>query len=136
MGRYKYDRFVGCFSQETKNAIITDLVKSHNIRVDDYDWNAIDIRIKKANRAQRHRFADTIKRLNAFWESEDIRGHVYNIDGEIDACISVAHFSRITGRNRKTVADWIDKGFIKTGEPSFGQINIMVYKTIENLKKI
>lgn len=54
------------FSKDAQNAIIKDLVTCCGICEDDYDWNVIDIRVKRANRVQRHRFAETIKKLEAF----------------------------------------------------------------------
>lgn len=54
------------FSKDAQNAIIADITGHYNISVDDYDWNAIDIRVKRANRAQRHRFAETIKNWKIF----------------------------------------------------------------------
>ena len=136
MGRYKFDKFLMGFSKDTQNAIIKDLVCCCDICVDDYDWNIIDIRVKKADQAQRHRFADTIARLETY-DKTDIKG-LYEIleNGERDICISAACFSRITGRNRKTVTDWINKGFIEIAGYSRGRgrIDIMVRKTIEKLK--
>lgn len=123
------------FSKDAQNAIIKDLVTCCGICEDDYDWNVIDIRVKRANRVQRHRFAETIKKLEAFYNSDESDPCIYDSEGEIDAYISAAYFSRITGRNRKTVTDWIAKGFIETQGFKFGQINIAVQKTIENLKK-
>ena len=57
MGRYKFDKFLMRFSKDAQNAIIKDLVECCDICADDYDWNIIDIRIKKADKEQRHRFA-------------------------------------------------------------------------------
>jgi len=124
------------FSKDAQNAIIKDLVTCCGVCVDDYDWNVIDIRVKRANRVQRHRFAETIKKLEAFYKSDEGRTYIYDDAGEEDAYISASHFSKITGRNRKTVTDWIAKGFIESHGFYFGQINIAVQKTIENLKKL
>jgi len=103
MGRYKFDKFLIRFSKDTQIAIIKDLIECYGINDGDYDWNIIDIRVKKANRALRHRFADTIAKLEAFDKTE-ISG-LYEIleNGERDICVSAACFARITGRNRKTV---------------------------------
>ena len=136
MGRYKYDKFLMRFSKDVQNAIKADITGHYNISVDDYDGNAIDIRVKRANRAQRHRFAETIKKLEAFYNSDEGKCFTYNYEGEIDTYISASHFSEITGRNRKTVTDWIAKGFIESRGFRFGCINIAVQKTIENLKKM
>ena len=69
MGRYKFDKFLMRFSKDAQNAIIKDLIECCGICADDYDWNVIDIRVKKADQAQRHRFADTITKLDAFVKS-------------------------------------------------------------------
>ncbi len=138
MGRYKFDKFLIRFSKDTQIAIIKDLIECYGINDGDYDWNIIDIRVKKANRALRHRFADTIAKLEAFDKTE-ISG-LYEIleNGERDICVSAACFARITGRNRKTVVDWINKGFIATTGYSRGRgrINIMIRKTIKKLKQM
>ena len=140
MGRYKFDKFLMRFSKDAQNAIIKDLVTCCNICADDYDWGVIDIRVKKADNAQRHRFADTIAKLTAYDKNE-----WYELlpNGEHDICISAAEFARITGRNRKTVTDWINKGFIVTVANSMGlrrlgqpRFDIMVGKTIERLKEM
>ena len=57
MGRYKFDKFLMRFSKDAQNAIIKDLVECCDICADDYDWNIIDIRIKKADKEQRHRLS-------------------------------------------------------------------------------
>ncbi len=84
MGRYKYDRFKGNFSRETINAIIEDLKKSDDICVDDYDWNTLDIRVKKANRAQRHRFKNTIEKLKKYINETPFNYVVLSTDDEKD----------------------------------------------------
>ena len=108
MGRYKFDKFLMRFSKDAQNAIIKDLVECCDICADDYDWNIIDIRIKKADKEQRHRFADTIAKLTEYDKNELGSSYEYLANGELDICISAAYFARITGRNRKTVTDWIN----------------------------
>lgn len=143
MGRYKFDKFLMRFSKDAQNAIIKDLVECCDICADDYDWNIIDIRIKKADKEQRHRFADTIAKLTEYDKNELRSSYEYLANGERDICISAAYFARITGRNRKTVTDWINKGFIVTVANSMGlrrlgqpKFDIMVRKTIERLKEM
>ena len=78
MGRYKFDKFLMRFSKDAQNAIIKDLVTCCGICEDDYDWNVIDIRVKRANRVQRHRFAETIKKLEAFYNSDESEHSFYD----------------------------------------------------------
>ncbi len=209
MGRYKYDRFKGNFSRETINAIIEDLKKSDDICVDDYDWSILDIRVKKANHAQRHRFKDTIEKLKShinetpfnyvvfstddekdifhfdslmnkrwkddelnipcycngdhYYYSEDVvREFIHNGNVEPFSQISpsitmtgpgnyritykqyknvkgihllkVSQFSRLTGRNRKTVEDWARKKLIASTKIG-GIRHIKIEETIDNLEK-
>ncbi len=190
MGRYKYDRFKGNFSRETINAIIEDLKKSDDICVDDYDWNTLDIRVKKANRAQRHRFKDTIEKLKNYINETPFNYVVLSTDDEKDIfhfdslmrylkadspsydenvvreficngtvepfsrvswlgygrgfkryktvggiyLLKVSQFSRLTGRNRKTVEDWARKKLIASTKIG-GIRNIKIEETIDNLEK-
>nr|WP_288660355.1 hypothetical protein [uncultured Alistipes sp.] len=144
MGRYKFDKFLMRFSKDAQNAIIKDLVECCDICVDDYDWNVIDVRVKKADQAQRHRFADTITKLDAFVKSDIADPYkILTEEGKRDICVSASFFARITGRNRKTVTDWINKEFIVTDSNSMGlrrlgqpQFSIMIRKTIEKLKQM
>ena len=131
------------FSKDAQNAIIKDLVECYNICADNFDWRVIDIRVKKADKAQRHRFADTIAKLTAYDKNGLGASYEFLPNGERDICISAAYFARITGRNRKTVTDWINKGFIVTVANSMGvrrldqhRFDIMVRKTIKRLKEM
>jgi len=193
MGRYKYDQFKGSFSKGTIDAIIKDLKESNNICEDDYDWNVLDIRVKKANYVQRHRFKDTVEKLKnhinetpfnyvvfsndnddelypftglmrslkswsdwPYHDEKDVREFIQNGDVERFSRLSwlgyglnykryktvkgihllkVSQFSRITGRNRKTVEDWARKGLISSTNICRVR-HIEIEKTIENLEKM
>ena len=70
MGRYKFDKFGGEYlSESTIKGIAADLCKNANINRYLYDWAVLDIRVKRAHKGQRHRFADSIQRLETFLES-------------------------------------------------------------------
>ena len=130
MGRYKYDKFTDGLSDETRRAIAHDLANNCSIMPDDYDWGCIDIRVKRANKAQRHRFADTIQKLEAY-----IRTTEANI--EWIHILTVREFANITGRNRKTVEDWAKKGFIKNHfSLRHNRMEIEVEETIKKIGQI
>lgn len=157
MGRYKYEQFKGRFSDETIKAIISDLKGTDNFNEEDYDWNLLDIRVKRANKAQRHRFADTIRKLEeyihnnptthtAFCNKDSV---CYCDDTQIEILerfgtlkgdrkyvhlLTVREFSEITGRNRKTVTDWHKKRLISSCY--INKLVICAEKAIEELKKI
>lgn len=115
MGRYKYEQFKGRFSDETIKAIISDLKRTDDICEDDYDWTLLDIRVKRANKAQRHRFADTIRKLEEYMNNNPENEFVFDEDGiTSNYSITVREFSGITGRNRKTIEDWMHKGMISS----------------------
>ncbi len=123
MGRYKYDIFnISQLSPGTIEAIKNDLIDG-GAELQRYDWDVMQVRVKRANMAQRHRFMDTIYKLDDY------------LAGEWDSDLpwaSFRHFARITGRNVKTVRDWADKGFLEFAE--FGYIDLI--KTEEKLKKL
>ncbi|WP_300904687.1 hypothetical protein [uncultured Alistipes sp.] len=137
MGRYKYDRFKGRFSDETIKAIISDLKGTADFNEEDYDWTLLDIRVKRANKAQRHRFADTIRKLEEYMNNNPENEFEFNEDGIFsNHLITVREFSKITGRNRKTVEDWMRKkliSYIDRGRSYYRLIDIE--KAIEELKK-
>lgn len=113
MGRYRYGQFKGRFSDETIKAIISDLKGTADFNVEDYDWTLLDIRVKRANKAQRHRFADTIHKLEEYVNKNQENEFEISESGiTSDHYITVRKFSEITGRNRKTVENWMRKGFI------------------------
>ncbi|MBD5583585.1 MAG: hypothetical protein HDQ88_00665 [Clostridia bacterium] len=143
MGRYKYDKFLMQFSLETRKAIAKELAEYHGVNRDDYDWCNIDIRVKKADHAQRHRFKETLEKLQNYMTSDVV---LYDMDG--NACtfpvssfqdekrdVTVGQFSKITGRNRKTVEDWVRKGLIVWFDPGIGPRKIDIEATIEEICK-
>ena len=143
MGRYKYDKFLMQFSLETRKAIAKELAEYHGVNRDDYDWCNIDIRVKKADHAQRHRFKETLEKLQNYMTSDVV---LYDMDG--NACtfpvssfqdekrdVTVGQFSKITGRNRKTVEDWMRKGLIVWFDPGIGPRKIDIEATIEEICK-
>lgn len=136
MGRYKYEQFKGRFSDETIKAIISDLKGTDDFNEEDYDWTLLDIRVKRANKAQRHRFADTIRKLEEYMNNNREDEFVFDEDGIFpNYVITVREFSEITGRNRKTVEDWMHKGlisYIDRGRSYYRMIYIE--KAIEELK--
>lgn len=162
MGRYKFDKFDSNYlSESTINAIAADLRKNANIDRSLYDWATLNIRVKWAHKGQRHRFADSIQRMEAFLESpkaEDCKvtarighqnrmivhnpkfcGRANNPYPLIVHAANIGEFATITGRNRKTIDDWLSKGFLYTafnGDYITPRELIVVEKTIEKLKKI
>ena len=155
MGRYKFDKFGGEYlSESTIKGIAADLCKNANINRYLYDWAVLDIRVKRAHKGQRHRFADSIQRLETFLESPKAdeykvaarKGYLFNTifcDNDPHPLIvhatNISEFAAITGRNRKTIDDWLSKGFLYTafnGDYITPRKLIVVEKTIEKLKKI
>ena len=131
------------FSLETRKAIAKELAEYHGVNRDDYDWCNIDIRVKKADHAQRHRFKETLEKLQNYMTSDVV---LYDMDG--NACtfpvssfqdekrdVTVGQFSKITGRNRKTVEDWVRKGLIVWFDPGIGPRKIDIEATIEEICK-
>ena len=119
----------------------------------------LDIRVKRAHKGQRHRFADSIQRLETFLESPKAdeykvaarKGYqnrmilfntiFYDNDPHplIVHATNISEFAAITGRNRKTIDDWLSKGFLYTafnGDYITSRKLIVVENTIEKLKKI
>lgn len=125
MGRYKYDTFnISQLSPETIDAIKNDLI-DREAEPQRYDWNVMQVRVKRANMAQRHRFMDTIRKLNDYFE---------NPPENCPDLLSFRGFARITGRDVKTIRDWADKGFLALVDS--GKEYIDPIKTEEKLKKI
>lgn len=131
------------FSLETRKAIAKELAEYHGVNRDDYDWCNIDIRVKKADHAQRYRFKETLEKLQNYMTSDVV---LYDMDG--NACtfpvssfqdekrdVTVGQFSKITGRNRKTVEDWMRKGLIVWFDPVIGPRKIDIEATIEEICK-
>lgn len=128
MGRYKYGKFASTYlSSSTVKAIKKDLINNAAINVENFDWSVLEIRVKLANKAQRHRFVDSIEKLNKYLDEEG--GKYYGV--------SLPHFARITGRNIKTIRDWVDKGFIPLSYIGWKpRAVIVVEEAIESLEKI
>jgi hypothetical protein len=139
MGRYKVDKF-DCeyLSEETLRAIMADLA-GNGVDINDYDCHKMNIQIKRADKARRHRFADTLRKLENYVNTEDAKRHIIDIycNREItsDCAISIREFADITGRNRKTVTDWIERDFIASAKKGLHTF-ILVMSSIEKLKKI
>ena len=147
MGRYKFDKFGGEYlSESTIKGIAADLCKNANINRYLYDWAVLDIRVKRAHKGQRHRFADSIQRLETFLESP--KADEYKVAARkgyqnrmilFNTITNISEFAAITGRNRKTIDDWLSKGFLYTafnGDYITPRKLIVVENTIEKLKKI
>ena len=49
--------------------------------------------------------------------------------------VTVGQFSKITGRNRKTIEDWMRKGLIVWFDPGIGPRKIDIEATIEEICK-
>ena len=157
MGRYKFDKFGGEYlSESTIKGIAADLCKNANINRYLYDWAVLDIRVKRAHKGQRHRFADSIQRLETFLESPKAdeykvaarKGYqnrmilfntIFYDNDPHPLIVHASEFAAITGRNRKTIDDWLSKGFLYTafnGDYITPRKLIVVENTIEKLKKI
>ena len=131
------------FSLETREAIAKELVECHGVNRDDYDWCNIDIRVKKADHAQRHRFKETLEKLQNYMTSDvllcDMNGNerAFPLSSfpDEERAVTVGQFSKITGRNRKTVEDWMRKGLIVRFDSGIGPRKIDIEATIEKLRK-
>ena len=145
MGRYKFDKFGGEYlSESTIKGIAADLCKNANINRYLYDWAVLDIRVKRAHKGQRHRFADSIQRLETFLESP--KADEYKVAARKGYQNRMILFNTIFYdndphplRNRKTIDDWLSKGFLYTafnGDYITPRKLIVVENTIEKLKKI
>ena len=108
MGRYKVDKF-DCeyLSEETLRAIMADLA-GNGVDINDYDCHKMNIQIKRADKARRHRFADTLRKLENYVNTEDAKRHIIDIycNREItsDCAISIREFADITGRRLRASA--------------------------------
>lgn len=131
------------FSLETREAIAKELVECHGVNRDDYDWCNIDIRVKKADHAQRHRFKETLEKLQNYMTSDvllrDMNGNesAFPLSSfpDEERAVTVGQFSKITGRNRKTVEDWMRKGLIVWFDPGIEPRKIDIEATIEEICK-
>ena len=128
MGRYAYEKFRMGFSYGLQRAIAKEIGMRYGINEEDFDWFVMDIRVKRADMQQRHRFVDTIRKLEAYLQTRKAEP-----DYDEPIFITVSEAAQITGRNRKTIADWNRKELLANG--GSGKIKwIDVEKTIEKLK--
>lgn len=101
MGRYKFDKFAREYlSSSTVEAIKNDLTRNAGIDENTFDWEILEVRVKRANIAQRHRFVESLEKLKKYSAENN------------EYFVTIPHFARITGRNIKTVRDWVDKKLI------------------------
>lgn len=122
MGRHKYDKFPSdMLSEGTIEAIKKELIASGKIDKNLYDWGVFNISIKRANMAQRHRFVESLKKLREYCDTNDVYW------------TSIPDVARITGRNVKTIRDWINKGFIPVAR--IGYISPSTYIVLEEAIK-
>lgn len=122
MGRHKYDKFPSdMLSEGTIEAIKKDLTASGKVDKSLYDWGVFNISIKRANMAQRHRFVESLKKLCEYY---DTNGTYWT---------SIPNVARITGRNVKTIRDWINKGFIPV--TYIGHTSQSIYVVLEEAIK-
>lgn len=130
MGRYAYEKFRMGFSYGLQRAIAKEIGMRYGINEEDFDWFVMDIRVKRADMQQRHRFVDTIRKLEAYLQTRKAEP---DYDEDEPIFITVSEAAQITGRNRKTIADWNRKELLANG--GSGKIKwIDVEKTIEKLK--
>lgn len=116
------------FSYGLQRAIAKEIGMRYGINEEDFDWFVMDIRVKRADMQQRHRFVDTIRKLEAYLQTRKAEP-----DYDEPIFITVSEAAQITGRNRKTIADWNRKELLANG--GSGKIKwIDVEKTIEKLK--
>lgn len=132
MGRYAYEKFRMEFSADLQHRIAREIGMYYDIDEDGFDWTVIDLRVKRADMQQRYRLVDTIRKLEIYLQSLKAEPD-YEEDDRI--YITVSEAAQITGRNRKTIADWNRKGLLATGG-SGKKKRLDVEETIEKLKKI
>ena len=131
MGRYAYEKFRMEFSADLQYRIAREIGMYYDIDANDFDWTVIDLRVKRADMQQRYRFADTVRKLETYLQTLKAEP---DYDKDKPVLLTASEAAEITGRNRKTIADWNRKGLLATG--GSGKIKrIDVEKTIEKLKK-
>ncbi len=130
MGRYAYEKFRMGFSYGLQRAIAQEIDLRYGINEDDFDWFVMDIRVKRADMQQRHRFVDTIRKLEAYLQARKAEP---GYDEDEPIFITVSEAAQITGRNRKTIADWNRKDLLVNDDPD-NKKWIDVEQTIEKLK--
>lgn len=141
MGRAKRDKFADCYlSDTTIKSIIADLENNSLFCQTKYELTGFYLCFKRCHAAQRHRFVDTVSKLNVFIKTEGAKSYLSDVydDSLIfpnDYCIPFSLFAKITGRNIKTVYDWRDKGFLCVEYSNFRKC-VYLKNTIEKLKKM
>jgi len=130
MGRYAYEKFRMGFSYGLQRAIAQEVGIRYGIDEEDFDWFVMDIRVKCADMQQRHRFVDTIRKLEAYLQTRKAEP---DYDEDEPIFITVSEAANITGRNRKTIADWNRKDLL-VNDDSDNKKWIDVEQTIEKLK--
>ncbi len=133
MGRYAYGKFMMQFSYGLQRAIAAEVGRRFGIEKDDFDWSVVDLRVKRADTRQRHRFADTVRKLEAFLQSEAAESYY---DRTLNRhLLTVSEMARMTGRNRKTIVDWSRKDLLVKQTKRSSKIWIDVESTVEKLRK-
>lgn len=130
MGRYAYEKFRMGFSYGLQRAIAQEVGMRYGIDEADFDWFVVDIGVKRADMQQRHRFVDTIRKLEAYLQTRKAEP---DYDAHKPIFITVSEAANITGRNRKTIADWNRKNLL-VNDDSDNKKWIDVEQTIEKLK--
>ena len=136
MGRPGYIKIkLSSADDKALQAIKTALQINHGIDETIIDWGTIEVKAKKANRQQRHRFADTITKLKDFIISP--KSIPFYDPYRNDFLVNISQFADITGRNRKTVRDWMRKDFIDGHFLAVSQWEafIKINSTIKKLEK-
>lgn len=121
------------FSYGLQRAIAAEVGRRFGIEKDDFDWSVVDLRVKRADTRQRHRFADTVRKLEAFLQDEAAESHYdHTLNRHL---LTVSEMARTTGRNRKTIVDWCRKNLLVKQTKRSSKIWIDVESTVEKLRK-
>lgn len=121
------------FSYGLQRAIAAEVGRRFGIEKDDFDWSVVDLRVKRADTRQRHRFADTVRKLEAFLQNEAAESHYdHTLNRHL---LTVSEMARTTGRNRKTIVDWCRKDLLVKQTKRSSKIWIDVESTVEKLRK-
>ena len=118
------------FSYGLQRAIAQEIGMRYGINEEDFDWFVMNIRVKRADMQQRHRFADTIRKLEVYLQARKAEP---DYDEDEPIFITVSEAAQITGRNRKTIADWNRKDLLVNDDYD-NKKWINVEQTIEKLK--
>ena len=133
MGRYAYGKFMMQFSYGLQRVIAAEVGRRFGIETDDFDWSVVDLRVKRADTRQRHRVADTVRKLEAFLQSEADESYY---DRTLNRHhLTGSEMARKTGSNRKTIVDWRRKELLEKQTKRSSKIWIDVESTVEKLRK-